>query len=397
MLKNKFLGVLMSLAISAPLLAACGEYGQWKGELSEINKDNIRIALVSDNPAGANDQSFVAAAWKGVTNWAEENKKDTKDYKVVIPNSETESTFEQAVIEKAIDDTVKQGFNVIVGPGYDYQGAFEDKTVEYPNVAFIGIDFFQRNISLTKNSVNVKFKENESGFLAGYAAVDSGYKKLGFVGGAGSEAEQKYAMGFAAGAFTADSTTDFTADHVDYSGSYVPKEETKTEASKWYEDGLDLIFACAGGNNTSVFEAAKAQGGKTIGVDSDQGAAKNEDGSYQSDTIVASALKNLAAVVSDELDNLVDDGFSDGGTTKIGGIKEGWSGLTKPTEDWYRLNPDSYDKALKAAESAISNDNMPDPDKTNDGGVYLTSLLEKLGVDDQKASSLAAKLVLSVK
>lgn len=225
-----------------------------------ITEDNIKIALVSDNPAGANDQSFISATYDGVKKWgADHGKTEGTDYKVIIPNGgDTATTFTPAEVESGIDTAVSQGFNVIIGPGWDYQAAFENKTVEYPDVAFIGIDFVQTNIDTATNAVNITFKENESGFLAGYAAAKAGFTKFGVVDGNSSEAEQKYLAGYALGIYSYDPDLDFTADHVYHSHSYTGSDEAKTTVSGWYEDGVQVVFTCAGGTNISVFDSAIA-------------------------------------------------------------------------------------------------------------------------------------------
>lgn len=59
---------------------------------------------------------------------------------------------------------------------------------EYPDVHFIavdvnGFDIDSENGTIPENVFCVTFKEEEAGYLAGYAAVKDGFTKLGFLGG----------------------------------------------------------------------------------------------------------------------------------------------------------------------------------------------------------------------
>ena len=57
-------------------------------------------------------------------------------------------------------------------------------------------------------------------------------------------------------------------------------------ASGWYETGTEIIFACGGSMFQSVAAAASANDAAVVGVDVDQ--------SFESDTVVTSAMKGLA-------------------------------------------------------------------------------------------------------
>ena len=59
-------------------------------------------------------------------------------------------------------------------------------------------------------------------------------------------------------------------------------------ASGWYENGTEIIFACGGSMFASIVAAASANDAMfVIGVDVDQ--------SYESETVVTSALKGLSS------------------------------------------------------------------------------------------------------
>ena len=51
-----------------------------------------------------------------------------------------------------------------------------------------------------ENTALITYKEEQAGYLAGYAAVYDGYKELGFLGGMAVPAVIRYGYGFVQGA-----------------------------------------------------------------------------------------------------------------------------------------------------------------------------------------------------
>ena len=63
-----------------------------------------------------------------------------------------------------------------------------------------------------------------------------------------------------------------------------------------YQEGVEVIFACGGAVGKSVMSAASEAGAKVIGVDVDQ--------RYDSETVITSATKGLAASVISVLESI---------------------------------------------------------------------------------------------
>jgi basic membrane protein A len=114
----------------------------------------------------------------------------------------------------------------------------------------------------------------------------------GFVEGAEYAAAQ---LGLSAGAVTVRFT---------YLGSFAPSPEAQSMAAAWFADGVEVIFAAAGGAGSSVFAAAEAAGGLSIGVDVDQG--------HHSETIITSAMKDLRSSVRQMLEAAFGGTFAGG-------------------------------------------------------------------------------------
>ena len=73
--------------------------------------------------------------------------------------------------------------------------------------------------------------------------------------------------------------------------------------SSWYRSGTEVVFACGGAIYTSVAEAASLNGGKVIGVDTDQAAVI--DSVYGEGITVTSAMKGLYPTTIDTLTDIV--------------------------------------------------------------------------------------------
>ena len=76
---------------------------------------------------------------------------------------------------------------------------------ELTNVKFVFIDGWtltDKDGKPLENVAGIVFKEEQSGYLAGYAAVMEGYTKLGFSGGGGgtNPACQRFGYGYIQGA-----------------------------------------------------------------------------------------------------------------------------------------------------------------------------------------------------
>ena len=89
----------------------------------------------------------------------------------------------------------------------------------------------------------------------------------------------------------------------DFSGFNDPAKG-KTAAAGMFDAGADVVYQAAGGSGGGVFEAAKAAGGKAIGVDSDQ---YNTADPTVKDVIMTSMLKKVDVAVFDFIKSVVDD------------------------------------------------------------------------------------------
>ena len=214
----------------------------------------------------------------------------------------TANSYALEVVEAA-DDAVAQavgaGCNVVVMPGFQFADALLEGAAQYPDVRFIGIDFEVEG-DLPDNAFTALYREEQAGFLAGYAAVRLGYRQLGFLGGMAIPSVNRYGFGFVQGADAAAAELDVTEQvtvEFDYAGTFGPNAEITAHMRKWYDAmGVEAVFACGGGIWGAVGGATAECGkGKLIGVDFDQAAEMDEI--FGAGTTVTSAVKSTGATV----------------------------------------------------------------------------------------------------
>lgn len=258
---------------------------------------DMKIAMITDY-GDITDQSFNQTTYEASKAFAEENKLDFTYYK---PTGD--STAERvAMIDKAVAD----GYNVIVMPGYAFAEAIAESAPNYPDVKFIALDVAESDLAKAAGTDTYKqdnvysavYQEELAGYMAGYAAVKMGFKKLGFLGGMAVPAVIRYGFGYVQGADEAAGEMglmDVTMNYV-YGGQFFGDTDITAKMDTWYQGGTEVVFACGGGIYTSAAEAAKKVNGKVIGVDVDQSATI--DGDYGAGITVTSAMKGLAATVN---------------------------------------------------------------------------------------------------
>ncbi len=318
--------------------------------------EGISYALVTD-VGNIDDQSFNQGTWEGVKNFAaEKGLTENVDYAYYKPSEDSDDARLET-IKAAID----AGAKVVVLPGYLFDAAVMTAAGQYPDVNFLAVDLDPD--SFPANVTNIKYTEEVSGYLAGYAVVKDGYTKLGFLGGINVPAVIRYGFGYIQGA---DAAAQELGVQVSvkywYSGSFAPNDEIKAKMDSWYADGTEVVFACGGGILYSCIAAAEEGNGKIIGVDTDQG--------YISDRIITSAYKLIPVSVQALLEKLDANQGKwpediSGKNVKLG-INEGAVGLPTAADSWRfsKFTVDEYNtvyEAIKAGTVTISDDITVNP------------------------------------
>ena len=298
----------------------------------------IEIAVVTDI-GKLNDGGFNQGTYEGVKSYCEINN---KEYGYYQPARGSDATDYDRI--DAMNQAIKDGAKVIVAPGFLQATAMAKVAAANPTVKFVFIDGWTLTDAENKalsNVTAVSYKEQESGYLAGYAAVMEGYTKLGgiFGGGGTIPACNRYANGYILGATAAAEELNRSVDmkiSFKYGEAFSASSELQSQMDGWYKDGMQVVFSCGGSMFNSVLAAAKAQNGKVIGVDVDQSEATG--------TVITSAVKGLRESVMLILEQYYNGEWDAklGGKASSLGAKENCVGL--PTNSWKmtRFTKDDY-------------------------------------------------------
>ena len=335
---KKILALVLSLVMVAALFAGCGnkpadgskpagfDYEAIPNEMTSAD-GKYTIAFVTD-VGQLLDKSFNQGTWEGVKRYASENSKSYKYYQPANGDQATDADRYDAM-KAAVDN----GAEIVICAGFLQSVALEQAAKEFTGVKFVFIDGWSLGLD---NVLAIDFQEEQSGYLAGYAAVMEGYTKLGFTGGGGgtNPACQRFGYGFAQGAEAAAAEQGVKVE-LNYSwmygASFSASPELQTMATGWYQNGTEVIFACGGSMFSSVVAAAGAEDGMVVGVDVDQ--------SYEGEgTVITSAMKGLADATVWAIAKHYAGEFADiGGTSTSLGAKDNAVGLPVATwslENW---------------------------------------------------------------
>ena len=343
---KKFLAILLALTMVLAL-AACGAKTETPA-VDPSNPDTIpdnmtasdgvyELAFVTD-VGQLKDKSFNQGTWNGVKGDAYQN---SKSYKYYQPANGDQATDDDRV--DAMKAACDAGAKVVVCAGFMQAGALEQIATATPDTLFVFVDGWPMGL---KNVAPIAFKEEQSGYFAGYAVVMEGYTKLGFCGGGGgtNPACCRYGYGFIQGANAAAAEKGINIDvkySWQYGASFSASPELQTMAAGWYATGTEIIFACGGSMFASIAAAAAENDASVVGVDVDQ--------SSESDTVVTSAMKGLSASVQWALAKSFDGSWAEIGHngTSLGAANDA---VGLPTETWSLENwsIEDYEKLFAA-------------------------------------------------
>jgi basic membrane protein A len=269
----------------------------------------IQVGLVTDI-GGLNDRGFNSLANQGLERAASElgveirvlESKSDADY---IPNLST---------------LADEGFDLIISVGFLMGEATHTAAEEYPDTAFAIIDNAyggegceETNTCELPNLQGLLFKEQETGYLAGYlAGLVTESNTVSSVGGLEIPPVVRFIAGYQAGAKA--SNPDVTTLN-GYSQDFVDQAKCKEVALDQIAEGSDVVFQVAGGCGLGALDAAQQEGVWGIGVDADQ--------AFLGEHVLTSALKRVDEAVFQTIQQVVDGSFAGGSVTLFGLAEEG--------------------------------------------------------------------------
>jgi basic membrane protein A len=272
-------------------------------------EEPIKVGLVTDI-GGLNDRGFNSLANQGLERAASElgaeirvlESKSDADY---IPNLST---------------LAEEGYDLVISVGFLMGEATHQAAEAFPDTNFAIIDFAyggegceDTNTCELPNLQGLLFKEQETGYLAGYlAGLVTESNTISSVGGIKIPPVDRFIAGYQAGAKA--SNPDITTLN-GYSEDFVDQAKCKELALDQIAEGSDIVFQVAGGCGLGALDAASEKNVWGIGVDADQ--------AFLGDHVLTSALKKVDEAVFQTTQGQADGSFQGGGVTLFGLAEEG--------------------------------------------------------------------------
>ncbi len=298
---------LIAVAFTIALVAAgCGSSKH--AATTTTTSSSFKVGLSTDT-GGLNDRSFNHLAYVGLLR-AEHNL--GVQGRVVLANSSADYI-------PNLTSLAQKGYNLVIGVGFTEIQAMAAVAKQFPKTHFAIVDVSNADEDNLPNVEGLLFREQEAGYLAGYAAglaaKDREGKAVSTVGGQKQPPVDRYIAGFQAGAkasFPGVKTLN------GYSQDFSNQAKCKEVALNQIAAGSVVVFQVAGGCGLGALSAAQEQGVWGIGVDADQG--------FLGPYVLTSALKRVDTAVYDSIETAQAGKFQ-GGRDVVYGIDVGGVGI----------------------------------------------------------------------
>lgn len=269
---KRLLVLLLAVALAGSLLlSGCAKKSQPTPQAGAGDqKAKFKIAALLPGPI--NDGGWNASAYDGIQKAGKELGAE-----VVYRESVPQSDFEEAFRAYA-----SQGYNVIIGHGFQFGDAAKKVAKEFPKTTFLITD---SNISQDPNVGSYSVLAKQAGFLGGaLAALMTKSNKVACVGGLAIPPVTDTIEGFKKGVkYVNPQVEPLTA----ITGSFEDVAKAKETARAFIDQGADIMMHNADQAGLGVIQAAQEKKILAIGVIKDQS-------SIAPDTVFASAYRNIA-------------------------------------------------------------------------------------------------------
>lgn len=313
------------------------------GEVETKVGDNPAVVSVLNGPLG--DDAFFDDVEQGIKALGEAG----------WTTKTVEAPLNDPVSWKANLEAASSGdFDLVVVGTVQMAEILEEVAPKHPDQQYVIWDV----VVDAPNVTSITFAQNEGSYLAGVLAAKAsqdktafpkseGMNHVGVVAGMESPVIDEFIGGFKAG--VASVSPDIKVD-VAYVGSFTDANAGAQQAKAMYDQGVDVIYAIAGGASLGVAHAAKAADDYAIGVDLNMNPV--EPG-----YVLASMVKQIGRSIADTGQGIVDKKIKPG-TVQVIGLDAGL-GLTFEGND--NAVPEAVIKELDTTAQDIINGKIQVP------------------------------------
>jgi basic membrane protein A len=297
-------------------------------------KKAVKVGLVTDI-GGLNDRSFNSLANKGL-----------QDAKALGATGRVLTSKSNADYVPNLSTLAQQKYDLVVGVGFLMADAVGTVAKKFPDTKFAIIDVDATTMKgKPANVQGLLFKEQQSGYLAGYLAglyaKDNNITTISSVGGQKIPPVDHYIAGYQAGAKAAyPEIKTLNA----YSQDFVDQAKCKEIALSQIARGSGVVFQVAGQCGLGALDAAKEKSKQGVGVDADQ--------AYLGAHILTSAIKKVDVAVLDTVKQVQDEKFTGGVNTTFEVANDG-AGLGKIGEAGAKYQPQIDEVTAKLKDNSL--------------------------------------------
>ena len=309
---------ILALAALALIVAGCGGSSKKSSTTTATmtkaagagGGGTFKVGLVTDL-GGLNDRGFNHLAYVG------------------LKRAQTELGVQGRVVQSAspsdyipnLSSLAKSGSKLVIGVGFTEIQAMQAVAKKFPKTHFAIVDVANADVGHPDNVEGLLFREQQVGYLAGYAAglaaKARGGAAVSTVGGQKQPPVDRFIAGFQAGAKAA---APGIATLNNYSQDFSNQAKCKEIALNQIAAGSVVVFQVAGGCGLGALDAAKEKSVWGIGVDADQ--------SFLGRHILTSATKGVDQAVFLAIKS-AKAGKYDGTTDAVYGLDQKGVGLGK--------------------------------------------------------------------
>jgi basic membrane protein A and related proteins len=219
----------------------------------------FRVALLTPGPIS--DQSWNGGAYQGLM-----RVRDSLGAQVSHIQTKTPAEFEENFRQYGA-----QGYDLVIGHGFEFQDAALRVAPEYPKTVFVTTS----GTSTAKNVAGIEFNFEDASYLAGMAAgALTKSNKLGAIGGTELPPVKRSFEAFAKGAKSVNPNAETI---VSYVGNWDDVSAAKEQALAHIGRGVDVIYQNADAAGLGIFQAVReSKGVYVIGSNSNQNSVAPE-------------------------------------------------------------------------------------------------------------------------
>ena len=257
-------GIRIGLAIVLASLTACDNTAGSRRDSPDQKSPSdsartFRVALLTPGPIS--DRSWNGGAYDGLI-----AIRDSLGAQISHVQTKTPAEFEENFRQYGA-----QGYDLVIGHGFEFQDAAVRVAPEFPKTLYVTTS----GNTVRANVAGIQFAFEEASYLAGILAA--GMSKSGAIGAIGGTELPPVKRSFAAYAAGARSLNPRTRVVVSYVGNWDDASAGKEQALAQIGRKSDVLFQNADAAGLGVFQAARESGSTyVIGANSDQNALAPE-------------------------------------------------------------------------------------------------------------------------